>query len=308
MIDILLTTYNGEKYIAEQLDSLINQDYRQWRLIVRDDGSADSTVSILECYRARYPDNVVIISDDEGNVGIVQSFSFLMVESSAEYVAFCDQDDIWQPEKLSKQLSVIEHAEKKYGINTPILIQSNLCVVNDRLEVLSDSFWTYQNLDPSLMNDLQVLLLHNYVTGCACFINKKLCDLASPLPDEIIMHDWWLGLVALTSGQIILMEERLVLYRQHESNQVGASRWGWSMLVKSMTLAYIENIRNGFHKKKRQGECLLEFGQINKKDKLLILQFINLFDRSWLTRRVMLIKSGFHMFGVLRNFLMFILI
>ena len=308
MLDILLTTYNGERYLANQLDSIFGQNYREWTLIVRDDGSIDRTPKILESYRNKYPDKVIIISDGKGNVGVVQSFSILMLESNAEYIAFCDQDDIWKPEKLDLQIGAIKQAEKNYGINAAVLIQSDLCVVDSQLNILSDSFWKYQNLDPVSMNTLHVLLLQNYVTGCTCLINKKLCDLAKPLSNEIIMHDWWLGLIALTSGKIILMDEKLVYYRQHGGNQVGASRWGLKMFLESFSLMRIKKIRNGFQKKKKQAIHLLEFGGLNVSDKSLVMQFVSLYDVSWFKRRVILMKSGFRMYGSVRNFLMYLLI
>ena len=115
-IDILLATYNGETFLDEQLDSIAAQAHGDWRLIARDDGSSDRTPEILEAFRMRHPGKVVVLEDGDGNLGLVQNFSRLMAHSDAPYAAFCDQDDVWMPEKLALSLAKMRELEQEQGM------------------------------------------------------------------------------------------------------------------------------------------------------------------------------------------------
>src|SRR5262245_27039344 len=121
-IDILLATYNGATYLEEQLASIEAQTHPNWRLISRDDRSADGTPDILARFQNLHPDNVTILRDDDGNLGLVQNFSRLMETSTSPYAAFCDQDDVWMPEKLSLCLERMRDLEAKHGPDKPLLV------------------------------------------------------------------------------------------------------------------------------------------------------------------------------------------
>ncbi len=140
-IDILLATYNGAAFLNQQLGSVENQTHRNWRLIVRDDGSTDKTPGIIEAFRARHPDKVVVLRDDDGNLGLVRNFSRLMEHAGAGYVAFCDQDDVWKPEKLELSLQKMRSLETEHGPERPLLVVTDLSVVDEDLQVVHLSFW-----------------------------------------------------------------------------------------------------------------------------------------------------------------------
>lgn len=231
-LDILLTTYNGDRYLEEQLQSLFSQQFKEWQLLVRDDGSSDNTIAIIEKISENNPGKINYISDELGNVGPAQSFSILLGISEAPYVAFCDQDDIWLEDKLATQFAVMLDAEKTLTSDCPILIHSDLRVVDSNLNLLSDSLWNYQKLNPERMKLMQRMLIHNYVTGCASIINRKLIDISMPIPINVVMHDWWIALIAIARGTIISIPETTVLYRQHDENDTGAVNWSLKYFIK----------------------------------------------------------------------------
>ncbi len=221
-IDILLATYNGAAFLATQLDSILAQTYENWRLVIRDDGSTDKTPEILEAFRARHPDKVVVLDDEAGNLGLVQNYSRLMEHAGAGYVAFCDQDDVWKPEKLELSLQKMRALEAEHGADKPLLVFTDLTVVDEDLNVIQDSFWKYQGLRPQRCNSLNRLLLQNVVTGCTALMNRTLMQMAVPIPEKAHVHDWWIALVAAAFGSAGYVAGPTVLYRQHGENIIGA--------------------------------------------------------------------------------------
>lgn len=224
MIDILLATYNSSEYIREQIDSIIEQDCHDWRLLIRDGGSSDRTRDILEEYRLRFPDRIDIIAT-ETHAFSVENFSALMETSTAPYVMFCDHDDVWLNDKVGKTYRKMIEAEKIYGSDKPVLIFTDMAVVNCDLEQVSGSYFAYQNLDPEKIK-LNNLLVQNIPSGCTMLLNRPLVDLAGKIPDAAVMHDHWIALTACTLGKIEFLDEATLLYRQHSGNVFGAAKFG----------------------------------------------------------------------------------
>jgi len=222
MIDILLSTYNGEKYLPAQLESLLAQTLTDWRVIARDDGSTDRSVDILNQYAEKYTEKFQIIMDG-GRLGAMQSFALLMQHSNADYTAFCDQDDVWLPQKLSVLYDLMCTQERQWGAATPILVHSDLELVDGELRSIGPSFWAFQGIEPR-RNRLSNLLVENTVTGCSMLINKALKSAGAEIPGQAYMHDYWLALVAASLGKICFTPQALVKYRQHNSNTLGAVR------------------------------------------------------------------------------------
>ncbi|MEE8504787.1 MAG: glycosyltransferase family 2 protein, partial [Kiloniellales bacterium] len=221
-IDILLATYNGQAFLEEQLDSIAAQTHGDWRLIARDDGSTDRTPEILDAFRTRHPGKVVVLEDGDGNLGLVRNFSRLMAYSDAPYAAFCDQDDVWIPEKLDLSLAKMRELEREHGNGTPLLVFTDLTVVDEGLEVVHDSFWRYADLDPAAINNVSNMMIGNVVTGCTLIMNEVLRDSAVPIPDEAVVHDWWIAASASMFGKAAHIDRPTVLYRQHGGNSMGA--------------------------------------------------------------------------------------
>ncbi|MCW8780526.1 glycosyltransferase family 2 protein [Latilactobacillus curvatus] len=218
-IAILLSTYNGERFLEEQIESIIKQSNQQWTLYIRDDGSTDKTLDILGRYQA--DDRIQWINENKPqNLRVIGSFLKLLESAEADYYMFCDQDDVWLSDKvqvtLNKMLTL--EAENK---QQPILVHTDLRIVDQDLKATSESMIKTQNLDPQ--PSFGRLLVQNSITGCTMMINQNLKDRCVGLDfTKIRMHDWWFALVASAFGTIGYVPQATILYRQHGDNEVGA--------------------------------------------------------------------------------------
>lgn len=220
-IQILLAAYNGREYLSEQIDSILAQSSQDWQLLVRDDGSDDDTVRIIENYAHRLPDKIRLIIDNKGRLGASLNFGKLLEYADAEYIMFSDQDDVWLPNKIEMTLNAMKTAEQIYP-DKPILVHTDLQVIDSKLKPIADSLWNYQKLFPETGDNLNKIMAHNVVTGCTAMINKKAKAVSIPVPPEAIMYDWWLALNVCRHGKIVYVSIPSVLYRQHSGNRVGA--------------------------------------------------------------------------------------
>jgi len=223
MIDILLAVYNGQNYIRQQIESILAQTYSDWQLLIRDDGSQDKTMIIIEDYIARFPDRIKLITDKECHLGASLNFGKLLEYTDTEYIMFSDQDDIWLPNKVEMTLNAMKAAELVYP-DKPILIHTDLQVMDSELNTIANSLWSYQKLFPEAGDDLSKIMAQNVVTGCAMMINKRAKAVSIPVPPEAIMYDWWLALNVCRHGKIVYVSIPTVLYRQHSRNQLGAQK------------------------------------------------------------------------------------
>lgn len=204
-VDILLATYNGEKYLSEQLDSIIAQTYASWRIIAHDDGSTDNTLAILKDYSALYPDKIVLLEDEIQTRSAQANFSYLMTFSTAPYIVLCDQDDVWSFDKLSIVMALLQQAD---------LVVHDLRVVDTQGDVIHDSFLMQNHSRQGFWNNF----FHNSFIGCAMAFNRKVYDKVMPIPSNVPMHDWWIGLIAQLYGKVIFCDKSLMDYRRHNAN------------------------------------------------------------------------------------------
>ncbi|SNX52858.1 Glycosyltransferase involved in cell wall bisynthesis [Thermoanaerobacterium sp. RBIITD] len=300
MVDILLSTYNGEKYIKEQIESILNQTYTNWRLLIRDDGSCDRTLDIIEEYVKKLNGKIYFINDSDKHLGASMSFFKLLNYSTADYIMFCDQDDVWIPDKIEITIGKMKDLEKLYP-DKPILVHSNLKVVDVGSKTINESFWKYQKLNPNLKR-LNNLLIQNNVTGCTVMINRKLKNLLKTVPSNAIMHDWWLALIASAFGIVEYIDEPLILYRQHGGNDTGAKKYGISYFI-NKTLNYDEAVKT-INKIINQGKEFYSIyeNMLAKEQKDIIYNFITLFEVGRLKRIYRIFKYKFFKYGFLRNF------
>jgi glycosyltransferase involved in cell wall biosynthesis len=218
-----MATYNGAAHLEDQIRSLQAQDFRAWRLFVRDDGSSDGTPERLATLAGA--DSRISVLPTERRLGVIENFGELFWHAHREGAArvfLCDQDDVWHPTKITRTLAVMTRLEAEHGSEAPLLVHSDLEVVDESLHPLGPSFLRYQGLAHQDSAPLTVLLVQNFVTGCAMAVNRALLDLALPIPDGCIMHDWWLALCAAARGRIGFIPDALIRYRQHGRNQLGA--------------------------------------------------------------------------------------
>ena len=221
---MVLPTYNGAAYLEAQLASIHAQTLQPNRVILRDDGSSDGTAALIAHLQERYGAWLQVLSAD-GNLGCTANVNRLLEATSAPYVALADQDDLWLPQKLEQALALMQQLEALNGADTPLLVHSDLELVDGQAQPLGSRYLQRQRLNPHRTDPVD-LALTNVVTGCTALLNRALLQKALPIPAEALMHDWWLALVASAFGQIALVEEPGVLYRQHGSNVLGAQGLG----------------------------------------------------------------------------------
>lgn len=243
---ILLSTYNGERYLREQLDSLLKQVGVEIHVLVRDDGSKDGTVEILEKYELKNPTVFTIIQSE--NIGWQRSFLELMkmaygMPQQYDYYSFCDQDDIWLPEKLERAVERIE------------TLHSNIRLYCSNLYYYKDG----QNYGKIKHGDYKCTaancLVRNYATGCTIVFNRSLLDTIVKNPPQIIVsHDFWAFQVGVLLGEVYIDNEAYILYRQHASNQIGSVH-GWRAIWKRRINTLLESY--GSHTREREAQELI---------------------------------------------------
>lgn len=213
-IAILMSTYNGAQYLKEQIESIQQQTNHDWQLYIRDDGSKDQTVDIAQSYAQRDP-RINLVDQESSNRGVIGSFMRLLKLVDADYYMFADQDDYWLPEKVDNALEAMEKA----GDNRqPICVHTELQVTDAKLHKLSlmknGQVWT----------DFPHFMFGNCITGCTMMINQALkqkIDFDHLNLDHVLMHDWWIGLIASAFGKVVYDSRPAIYYRQHADNVVG---------------------------------------------------------------------------------------
>ena len=221
LIDILMATYNGEHFIADQIMSIQRQTYKNWHLLISDDCSNDGTLDVIQRF-VQSDTRIQVVSEGVKHGGAKENFFALMDFSKAPYCMFCDQDDVWLPEKVEKTLKFVQDLEG-HESGTPILAFTDMRVVDAKLNAISASFEQFSSIDPSRTKFPQVIA-QSLGAGCTMMTNAAAREIASQVKDidDVIMHDWWLSLVAAAFGRIGYLDESTSLYRQHGSNEVGA--------------------------------------------------------------------------------------
>ncbi len=250
MITVLLASWQGELYIEEQLDSILGQisgepselqsgattklQAENLQILVSDDGSTDSTREILEQYAERYPGRIHLNHRsperkakelEEGIPAAAGNFFWLLSQADDDYVMLSDQDDVWKKNKVEVLLKEIKKLETQHGTDCPILVHSDMEVVDLNLNMIQKSFFQYQRCNPN-RTSFSELLVENSVTGGAVMMNRALVQLLKKRPAACFMHDWWIALTASCFGVISYVKEPLYLYRQHGNNTLGAKETG----------------------------------------------------------------------------------
>jgi glycosyltransferase involved in cell wall biosynthesis len=296
---ILLSTYNGEKYLKKQLDSIFAQSYKDFEIIARDDGSSDETINILKSY------NIKILDTDK-NLGAKLSFSTLLdysvTNTDVDYFMFCDQDDIWKNDKIEKTIDTMKELEK-INSHLPLLIHTDLEVVDEKLNLLAKSFWKYEKRDPSL-NSINRLIIQSTVTGCTMMINRKLAEMSLPISENSIMHDWWISMVASSFGKIAYLEESTISYRQHSSNDTGSKKFGLNLILKkAINFLFYDGLYKHLDRNINQAKSFLNQYEslLDTDTKNMLKDFVSIKEKSFLEKRKILLKHDILKQGMIRN-------
>ncbi len=253
MVEILLATHNSEKYLRELLDSLLSQTLPDLCILVSDDGSTDGTMEILREYAGNNK-NISLLENSLPLGGAKENFFHLTKHADADYVLFADHDDVWLPNKAEDTLAVMLEMEKESGADTPILVHTDLMVVDERLSLIASSMMESQKLCKTC-NTLNRFLPQNHVTGCTMMANRALVrKIRAGDLGLVIMHDWWLALVASAFGRIGFLDQATIKYRQHSKNEIGAVDTRGYDYVKS-------NLKNTERLKKRLMDTYLQAGE-----------------------------------------------
>tara|TARA_B100000212_G_scaffold338952_1_gene316452 strand:+ start:1620 stop:2465 length:846 start_codon:yes stop_codon:yes gene_type:complete len=245
-VQILLATYNGEKFLREQLDSIINQEYKLWELLIHDDGSFDSTTSILNEYQNKYPKKVRLLIDQKFFSSASKNFFHLIENRSREanLYCLCDQDDIWHRRKLELIIKRYNSKETK----EPLLIHSDLSLIDARGKLLEKSHDKLINHQKNTITKNKALY-YNPVPGCAMTINSALANKLTYCK-YMVMHDWWILLTALNvNANLLYIKFPLVKYRQHSENVLGYKKINIFVLVIRLLFKiprYAKNVKKAY--------------------------------------------------------------
>ncbi|HGI4398329.1 TPA: glycosyltransferase family 2 protein [Streptococcus agalactiae] len=288
-VNILMPTYNGEKFLAQQIESIQKQTFKEWNLLIRDDGSSDKTCDIIRNFTAKDSRIRFINENEHHNLGVIKSFFTLVNYEVADFYFFSDQDDVWLPEKLSVSLEAAKHKAS----DVPLLVYTDLKVVNQELNILQDSMIRAQSHHAN--TTLLPELTENTVTGGTMMINHALAEKWFT-PNDILMHDWFLALLAASLGEIIYLDLPTQLYRQHDNNVLGARTMDKRFKIlregpKSIFTRYWKLI----HDSQKQASLIVDkYGDImTVTDLELIKCFIKIDKQPFMTRLRWLWKYGY---------------
>lgn len=266
-----MATCNGERFLAQQLDSILSQSYADWTLYVRDDLSDDGTLSVLRDYANR-DSRICIVPSGGSRLGAQDNFLSLLASVESHYYMFADQDDVWFADKIDKSLSALQRAESSVDASlTPLFVFTDLKVTDQKLNVINDSFWNTIGFDPKVFCSYEMQAYIGYVTGCTMLFNRVVRNISLPRAQYSPMHDWWIACqVYRNGGQAIAVTEPTMFYRKHSSNVTGqlvTSQQGKSFLrrLREMCVQYrlmrdagVSNSFVGYLKLKYQVKRLLK--------------------------------------------------
>ena len=300
-IDILIATYNGQKYIREQIDSILNQTYKNINIIISDDGSKDSTPDILKEYQKR--DNRIKVYIQQENLGVVKNIEFLLNHVESPYYMLADQDDFWLPQKVEKSLEVLKYKNAD-------LVFGDLEVVDENLNMMYPSFNDYMLLSRKIskyINSDKLNYLYNCITGCTILAKKETLEKILPLPiiSKHLIHDYWIGLMVSLNGKLAYMPEKYIKYRQHGNNQVGTEKisHGFNKLEDVRRLfidvklgifkTYVENNARFPEKIQKINIAALEYFEMIDKKKCFNFKKWNIFHELYKTEKLLYYLENF---------------
>ena len=305
-VEILLATYQSEAYLREQIDSILNQTDTNWQLLVHDGGSTDSTLDIVRSYEKKYPHKIHLLGSCRASA--CRNFSQLLEVATAELVMLCDHDDVWMPEKIALTRKKFIEETNQCGIDTPLLVFSDLAIVDRNLKMIFPSLMNYSNLSPKRLA-LQHLLVQNVPHGNTMMINAALCRLVHPIPMKAVMHDNWIALTAAAFGKIAYLDKTTLLYRQHECNIFGASCYSIPSLMKKIYDGR-KKLMLRWNLNVRQAQAFLECNKrrLDPKQVQMLELFSDIKHAGFLKKRYILYRYGIWKTGIMRNIGMLLVI
>lgn len=304
-VEILLSTFNGATHLDELIESITRQDHTNWSLRIRDDGSSDQTVGVIQEWQAKFPEIIHTFDGiTKSNIGVVKSFSSLLESSSAPYVMMADQDDVWLPEKVRLTLDAMRQREANAPTARPILVHTDLVMVDQELKILSPSLWKYQGLAPGRGRAFSRIIVENTVWGCTAMLNRSLVEVVGWIPVATIHHDWWIALVAAAFGDIVSLPDSRILWRRHRHSESEVSSISnASLRLGSNIQAARRRLLELFSESRPRVKCFLERyrDKLQPSDIAAAEAFLHLPQRAPIGRRQDILRHGLLFGANLRN-------
>ncbi|MGN1206208.1 MAG: glycosyltransferase family 2 protein [Eubacterium sp.] len=302
-IGIILATYNGEKYLREQLESILSNTFTDYEIHICDDGSTDGTVAIAKEYVEKYPQ--ISLWQNEKNQGYTKNFLQAMKRETTPYVMLCDQDDIWKPDKIEMTYRAMKEAEESE--NMPILVFTDAENYDDATKKDMGSFHKTSHLDTKKF-DTAHLFMENKCIGCTIMCNAKVRDYLTELPEEIRVHDWWLALICSHFGKVIYLDKMTLHYRQHSDNMIGTSSFFQYL---AQRISHWKEQKEAIRATMAQGNAFYHiFGDKiqDPKRKKCAYEFSKMSEKNVIMRRYLAVHYGFLKSGLVRNIALLFLI
>lgn len=291
-VQILLSSYNGEKFIDEQIESLVSQNDVDLNILVRDDGSTDGTIAILEKYRSKG-----ILNYYQGeNLKPANSFMNLIKNSQdADYYAFCDQDDYWEANKLLKAIEMLNDYT-----TSPALYFSKAELVNAQLQPIKHKGY------PEKAYTFGQAIIKNNATGCTMVINQNLMNVIREYyPSFITMHDYWIYLICLSiGGKVIYDNNSYIKYRQHGNNVVG----GKTSFIHTYKNKFRMFINKGRDRSKMVKELSCGFSDIMTKENREIVDEVLVYTQSFKNKWKLIMNKNINSTSMKNRFMFIIAI
>lgn len=259
LISIALCTYNGERYLAEQLDSILLQTYPRLEIVISDDCSSDATPALLQDYARR--DSRIVLLKNAANVGFVKNFERALLACRGDYIALADQDDVWLPNKIDNLFNAIGDA---------LLIYSRVDLIDSQGAPIDRIFPSVKRLSGRCALSL---MFDNCVTGHACLLRREMLGKALPMPEGLLAHDQWLAIVAAASGRLVAGSEVLSHYRMHSSNALLQSK-------KKRKETKLEKAMTKYRRYVALMDAVLERNLLNASDTVLLAELKALVERN----------------------------
>lgn len=303
-IAIIMAAYNGERFLREQIDSILDNSFKDIELHICDDGSTDGTEAIATEYVQKYQGKV-FFHKNEKNLRVIKNFLVNIKKFDAPYYMLCDQDDFWLPEKIEHTLQFMKQTEAG-AHNIPTVVFGDAKMVDVNLKEYHPSFQKLNNLDTTKL-DLCHLAMENKLIGCTVMFNRALWELLDNFPEDIKMHDWWIALVGASFGRVAFLDEPLLLYRQHGGNQVGGVS---EMEYIRRNITKLGEQRQALYDNCRQAKAFVDNyrDRLTSEQVMLLDMFGNAPEQNWFKRHYQVFHYGFKKTGFVRNFGTFLLL
>jgi len=295
-VDIACAVLDGARFLPDLVKSLQSQTHTTWRLWVRDDGSTDGSSAVIRSAAAR-DSRIHLLHTGGPPAGAARAFGWLLerLPAASSYVMFADQDDVWLPPKIEHTLAAMRAAEADAPPGTPVLVHTDLIVVDEALGIVDPSFWDFAGISPDPVA-LRRFVVQPITTGATAMLNRALRTLVGSVPAEAILHDWWCALVAAAFGRVVAVNEATVLYRQHGGNAVGARdpRIAINELPTAIVRAFAKTaeVRRGIAQTAAQARAFLErYGdRLTVEDRAFLDAYSRIPEQRFLRRKMNLLR------------------